>query len=761
MKDDAVTERLEQEDPSVDWSSRRSNLVRRMLEFFERITLALEHPIDRIVRLRHLNPLYHTGPVTTFLLLIILVTGVYLTMFYRYGFDPSYQSVAALESSVIGRVIRALHRYASGAALVTALLHGWRTFFQDRFRAARWPAWVTGVVMTAFIWIIGLTGYWMIWDERVGPLNDVLIKLLQGSPAGERFVFTTLVPAEGNTGWLFMLILFLVHLLLSAVIGLFLWWHIKRLRRTKWMPPKYWMWLLGGLLTVASIAVPVRMLPKLSETSLPARFPLDVFYLFPLLTRSPWTWVLIGAAVTTVVSLIPWILRRRPLDPIVIDRDRCTGCTFCVEDCPYGALRMIPREDGKHQQEAVVDPDLCVSCGICIGSCPEKAMTLGDRPIEGLWNATLDRIAAHGDHPTVVFQCERHALQGGRDIDDSSIVVPLTCIGMAPPSLAGDAIEAGAGEVRFVGCPPEDCANREGNEWLEERIDRKRRPRLRRIFANAPIGSFWLPPDETKDALRSPLGRERATGYGLSPSSRDLVRPGTFMAVVLVIQLLLTNLSFTPHNADAARVTLEMLHVPGRPIIEVPETGTELLPGEPITIDLAVDGTTIVHRTYGQASKTAIFEQFDLEPGLHTILLTMVDSASGPVTLYNETATLQPGQILTLAFHDLAVGGDPEAGKALFERTAVVAGAGCVICHSREPGKVIVGPSLADVGSRAGTRIPGMTAEEYLTQSIVDPDAYVVDGFPAGQMLPDFGERLTEQQIDDLVAYLLTLKGDQ
>ena len=54
-----------------------------------------------------------------------------------------------------------------------------------------------------------------------------------------------------------------------------------------------------------------------------------------------------------------------------------------------------------------------------------------------------------------------------------------------------------------------------------------------------------------------------------------------------------------------------------------------------------------------------------------------------------------------------------------------------------------------------------MTADEYLRQSILDPDAYVVDGFPSGQMLDIYDERLTEADIDALVAYLLTLDQEE
>lgn len=91
-----------------------------------------------------------------------------------------------------------------------------------------------------------------------------------------------------------------------------------------------------------------------------------------------------------------------------------------------------------------------------------------------------------------------------------------------------------------------------------------------------------------------------------------------------------------------------------------------------------------------------------------------------------------------------------ERGAALFAQES------CHSCHSLEPGRTLVGPSLAGVGERAASTVPGETAEAYLRQSIVDPDAHVADGFPAHVMPGNFERKLTPEQIDDLVAYLLT-----
>jgi mono/diheme cytochrome c family protein len=85
--------------------------------------------------------------------------------------------------------------------------------------------------------------------------------------------------------------------------------------------------------------------------------------------------------------------------------------------------------------------------------------------------------------------------------------------------------------------------------------------------------------------------------------------------------------------------------------------------------------------------------------------------------------------------------------------------AGCNACHTITGiSSGTVGPVLDGLASRAGDTVAGLTAEEYIRQSIMEPSAYVVPGFPDGVMPQTFAETLTEEQIADLVAFLLTLQ---
>jgi ferredoxin len=55
--------------------------------------------------------------------------------------------------------------------------------------------------------------------------------------------------------------------------------------------------------------------------------------------------------------------------PAKVDKEKCTGCETCVEECPSEAISMA---NGK----AVVDPDTCIDCGVCVDACPVEAISM-------------------------------------------------------------------------------------------------------------------------------------------------------------------------------------------------------------------------------------------------------------------------------------------------------------------------------------------------------------------------------------------------
>ena len=96
-----------------------------------------------------------------------------------------------------------------------------------------------------------------------------------------------------------------------------------------------------------------------------------------------------------------------------------------------------------------------------------------------------------------------------------------------------------------------------------------------------------------------------------------------------------------------------------------------------------------------------------------------------------------------------APAGNPSAGKTVFTS------AGCVACHTYKPAgsTATVGPDLDNLAADAKTANRG-SLDHYATESIVDPNAYVVPNFPPGVMPGNFGTTLTKTQLADVVAFL-------
>jgi mono/diheme cytochrome c family protein len=101
--------------------------------------------------------------------------------------------------------------------------------------------------------------------------------------------------------------------------------------------------------------------------------------------------------------------------------------------------------------------------------------------------------------------------------------------------------------------------------------------------------------------------------------------------------------------------------------------------------------------------------------------------------------------------------GNIEAGKALFAQTVIGSQPGCVTCHSLNAGEILVGPSMAGIAARAGSAVAGQSAEQYLRTSILEPDSHLSEGFAEG-IMQSYKDVLSETQLNDLVAYLQTLK---
>ena len=84
----------------------------------------------------------------------------------------------------------------------------------------------------------------------------------------------------------------------------------------------------------------------------------------------------------------------------------------------------------------------------------------------------------------------------------------------------------------------------------------------------------------------------------------------------------------------------------------------------------------------------------------------------------------------------------------------------CITCHTIGKSGALRFPDLAGIGTRAKDRVPGLSDVEYLAQSMYEPMAFVVPGFPPAMPpvnQPPIG--LTDQEILCVIAALQSLGG--
>jgi cytochrome c len=77
----------------------------------------------------------------------------------------------------------------------------------------------------------------------------------------------------------------------------------------------------------------------------------------------------------------------------------------------------------------------------------------------------------------------------------------------------------------------------------------------------------------------------------------------------------------------------------------------------------------------------------------------------------------------------------------------------CATCHITGA-QVGIAPTFEGLAERAATRRPNVSAEAYIYESILNPLAFVVEGY-SGAMPENYRERLTDETLGDIMAYLL------
>ncbi|NOZ58600.1 MAG: hydrogenase iron-sulfur subunit [Euryarchaeota archaeon] len=613
---------------------------------------ALERLSNRAFTTRY-SPLQYLGQISVLLLLLLAVSGIYMLPFYRINVEKAYDSVDAITMDVVGGLMRSIHRYAADALVLVLLLHGIKTLVERRLLHGRWVVWVSGVVLLGVVMVEGITGYWMVWDQRAQLVATLTTEFLDVLPIFPKPLAMALATDSGVTNLLFFAVVF-VHIAQPLFSMAFVLLHFSRFAKTLLLPPRQVSALVVGSVLLLSIVKPAESAPRAELSRALVNVPVDWFYMFPLplVQKQPLLLWLLLAGAGAILLLLPRLLREEA-EVARVDTDSCVGCGLCYEDCPYGAISM-------EGEVAQVSPERCACCGTCVGSCNFNAIALGETRLESLKHR-IAREVRRG-RPFVIM-CENCLHRKGVEMlrAAGAGVLPLRCLGMVNPSLITAALDAGASRVVLAGCRAGDCRYRLGNLWLEARVAGERAPAFKDRRRDL-VSLCWLMPGEENRLLEEVGKEERCTREEkpMLPLAALLV-----LATLLPLWYLSTSPAYSLMQEDRAMLLFTMSHLGERLVPCREPTVEELRAGNitpcprersPVEVVLAIDGRTVLRKSYQPSGlwndgPSYAYERIEVEPGEHTLEVRIRDSAEGEFRYrLVERVSFERGRVVTLKF---------------------------------------------------------------------------------------------------------------
>jgi ubiquinol-cytochrome c reductase cytochrome b subunit len=106
---------------------------------------------------RNLNYWWTFGGILTFFLIIQIVTGVILAMYYVAHSDLAFESIEHIMRDInYGWLIRYVHANGSSMFFLAVYIHIFRTLYYGSYKSPREMIWITGLIIYLFMMVYGI-----------------------------------------------------------------------------------------------------------------------------------------------------------------------------------------------------------------------------------------------------------------------------------------------------------------------------------------------------------------------------------------------------------------------------------------------------------------------------------------------------------------------------------------------------------------------------------------------------------------------------
>ncbi len=263
-----------------------------------------------------LNPFYHLGTITFWQFWLLAVSGLYLYIFADTGVHDAYESVEAITHDQwwAGGILRSVHRYATDGMILTMLLHMLRHFAYDRYRGFRWFSWVSGVALLWMVYVAGINGFMLVWDQLAQFIVVAVAEWFDVLPLFNGTLIRNFLYEGSVNSRLFTLLAF-IHIGAPLIVVFVMWIHVQRVPKAHINPPKPVAIAVTLMFIVLSLIKPVLSQgPEANLNMVPHDFEFDWFELPVLALIYVWdpmkVWFLV-IGVSVLLFLTPWLPPQR------------------------------------------------------------------------------------------------------------------------------------------------------------------------------------------------------------------------------------------------------------------------------------------------------------------------------------------------------------------------------------------------------------------------------------------------------------------